>query len=493
VDWLVAEPRINAKIAWLALFVAVGCVGASARQPRSVTTSAWREITTEHFVIDTDLSDSEVTWVVRLLEQGRNVMIHAGFGGEPPPQPRTRVFALRRDEFHHFDRSTDGAFVRSIGCGPALVTSGGFDPTLVVHELAHYVSSLYVDLQLQPQWLKEGVAAYLETLSYDEATGHAELGRRPPRYARVRSADLVSFDDLWAWNRFERNGPAREFRLYATSFTTVHYLINHRPEGLVRFRELLNRGTNARAAWREAFPELDTRGFAEVVGRYPVFDRAEIRQVTVPAAPLAMRSHPLGEADARGIHAMLYVAFRGAGGRSVDEDWRLALAEMAASLRVDPASFWAHAVNYCELNTVRASPALARKAVADQQDNWLAWLWYAEVLREAHATFGERRMALSRALEIGPRNQLVLERRTELELDAGNPDGALTFAEKMFQTPPFEGHRLLTYARALSSAGRCEDARAVERALVRELKYGVPEPVQRALGNNAALCAKVDR
>src|SRR5690349_12434351 len=91
-------------IGCIALFLLTSCIGSSLPKTPKAGGPAWQEITTEHFVVDTDLAPDDAALIVRQLENLRKVMIEVVFGGEPEPTPRMRVLALRQDEYAHFDR-----------------------------------------------------------------------------------------------------------------------------------------------------------------------------------------------------------------------------------------------------------------------------------------------------------------------------------------------------------------------------------------------------
>src|SRR6476620_4310866 len=85
--------------------LALGCI-APASLPKTPANGgpAWHELTTEHFVIDSDLEPAEAAVVANQLENLRKVMSETVFGGPPPAGPPARVLSLRRDEYGHFDR-----------------------------------------------------------------------------------------------------------------------------------------------------------------------------------------------------------------------------------------------------------------------------------------------------------------------------------------------------------------------------------------------------
>src|SRR3954452_8693666 len=104
------------KVVALCLFgtSAWGCIGASLPKLPSAGGPAWREITTEHFVVDTDLEPAASDALVKQLENLRQVMIEAVFEHDPEPSPKLRVLAVRSDEYGHYGTKTTGKFINSL-------------------------------------------------------------------------------------------------------------------------------------------------------------------------------------------------------------------------------------------------------------------------------------------------------------------------------------------------------------------------------------------
>jgi hypothetical protein len=137
-----------------------------------------------------------------------------------------RVLALRYDEYSHFDRKAEGRYISTVLFQPLLLTSPGgvwgtYQSDVRKHELARAVASLYIDMGRQPRWFAEGLATYLQTVSYDEASGVAEVGHAPANFEYLelllqRAPDRVFFDDLWDWDRVEPT-TEEQARLYQVS------------------------------------------------------------------------------------------------------------------------------------------------------------------------------------------------------------------------------------------------------------------------------------
>jgi len=469
------------------------CIGSSFPKTPAAGGPAWQEITTEHFIIDTDLDAAQADAMVRQLENLRKVMAETVFGGEPPPRPRARVLALRVDEYRHFDRVYVGTFVSSVLFQPMLITSPGgdwdtFSADIRKHELAHYVSSLYIDIGLQPRWFAEGLADYLETIRYDDKTGAVEVGHHPPDYQYLENIKQATSDELWAWDR-EEPYDALTARLYQTSWAALHYLFDQRPADLLDYERALARGEDARKSWNRIFPDLEGVGLDDAIRKYVHKRDYKITKATVQPATANVKTRGLGEPDVLAWRATLYMALQKNSKRTPEESKTLAAENVTASLKQSESSFWAHQVNLFYFDTVPSSIDLAKQAISSEQDNWLAWLWYSEVLRRAKGPLAEQRATLVKALERAPDNRVALTQFSWVEARSGNWKSALESAAKAVHSPPVATDSMLAYAVALAHSGQCGDARTVENEVAKRLKDKVPKDVAEVLAENHQFCA----
>jgi hypothetical protein len=481
---------------WLgvAACLAMGCI-APASLPKTPAAGgpAWQELTTEHFVIDTDLEPGEAKVVAHQLENLRKIMAETVFGGPPPAGPRARVLALRRDEYGHFDRKNAGVFVSSALFQSLLVTSPGgewstFEADVRKHELGHYVSSLYVDSRLQPRWFAEGLADYVETIRYDEATGAVEIGHHPPDYQYLELLKQATSDELWAWDK-EKPYDALTARLYQTSWAVVHYLFDQRPADLLDYQRALARGDDAREAWRKIFPDLDGSGMDDMIRKYVHKRDFKITKAVFPPMAVEPAARPLTEADVLALRATLYMALQGVSLRTPEESKRLAAQNVTASLERSESSFWAHLVNLFYFDTVTASPELAKEAIAAQKDNWLAWLWYSEVVRRSKGSLDEQRSALKKALELAPGNRVALTQLAWVEARLGNWKQALDASSQAVHSPPVSTDSMVALSVALSRTGHCNDAESVESAVQKRVNGKLSKDVAEVFEENHKACA----
>jgi Flp pilus assembly protein TadD len=161
-----------------------------------------------------------------------------------------------------------------------------------------------------------------------------------------------------------------------------------------------------------------------------------------------------------------------------------------ASFAQDPASFWAHQVNLFYFDAVPSFADLARKAIANQKENWLAWLWYAEVLRRGKGPLDEQRFSLSKALELAPGNPIALTQLAWVEARSGNWKTALDASSKAVHSPPVGTDAMIALASALSHSGQCTDARTIEELIQERLKKNLPKDTAQIFAENHQACAQ---
>jgi hypothetical protein len=400
----------------LALWAAVGCVSMSFPKTPAQGGPAWHELTTQHFAIVTNLTLEEGTRLANELENARAVITKVAYGRDPPPQAKGRVLALRGDEYaNYFDPGQAGVFIPHGWLEPVMVTNAGMGwssnkETTARHELAHYLSHLYVDLQFQPRWFSEGVAEYLETYTHNMKTGEARVGRAPQnaRYADAKS--LANYDQLWSFS-----GKHSHY-LYATSWVVIHYLINNRPAEFAKFERALASEQDAKQAWEQIFPDLRGAEFDKTMRDYLfTFNFAE-KKANVAPVVASVESRSLSEADVLGLRGTLY--YLSFGNRTRDEahqavirdereNERLAQQSLDRALREDPDCLFAHLARWRYGTVLPESAAAARKALAKDEKYWLAWFWYYLVLAKSGAPASERSEALANASRLAPNARLV--------------------------------------------------------------------------------------
>lgn len=129
----------------------------------------WREVTSDHFRVYTNLGSAEASEAAAELERARKSLLFAWQYRVDPPGRIDTVILQNTEQLHEFvpdlteafvTRDTDGLLIALPG-NVYQLGSASTDLRVVMHELAHYLSSFV--LFRQPRWIAEGLASYLET------------------------------------------------------------------------------------------------------------------------------------------------------------------------------------------------------------------------------------------------------------------------------------------------------------------------------------------
>jgi hypothetical protein len=120
---------------------------------------AWRELTSDHFVLRTDLSPREALETIRTLEDTRAAMLAGMWAGlVEPPGKSTAIALASLEETSRFTGTTfNGMHLRQPPFPATLIISP--DPKqqeTAKHELAHGLARYF--LPVHPTWFAEGLA-----------------------------------------------------------------------------------------------------------------------------------------------------------------------------------------------------------------------------------------------------------------------------------------------------------------------------------------------
>ncbi|HEY3450380.1 MAG TPA: DUF1570 domain-containing protein [Myxococcales bacterium] len=342
----------------------------------------WREVTTAHLQIITDLDSEDAREAAVRFERVRHVVL-----GAVPLDPPGRLPVLVTNADFGFQKrwKRRAAFVTG-GGALLLVPFEGFGRNARIdrgegfaHEFSHYVvQSLF---EQAPKWLDEGMAQYFGALRFDEDGRSAVLGHEDAVALKTLRSEqgLQSFGTLWKWGREDVSGMP-EYRRYASSWFWVSYLVRKEGPRLQEFLRKVSAGQSAPVAWEEVFPERETREIErQVVHDYRRwFIEWPLQTVEIPpevGSELVERE--LGPADYHALVARLEST--GLGGRSVAEREARRASELAEARRHDPAAL---------------APCLDRLAgaSADVRLKWAQWL------AAAHPESGVAHLALAASL-----------------------------------------------------------------------------------------------
>lgn len=128
----------------------------------------WRELTSDHFVLKTDLPSKAARALIAQLEFSRAGLLEAVLDGKDEPVQRVEVVAFATQQEYAPYAGENGALAfldhrrggERIVIGPLQDHVRALD---VSHELAHYF--LFRRIPLQPPWYREGMAQFYASVS----------------------------------------------------------------------------------------------------------------------------------------------------------------------------------------------------------------------------------------------------------------------------------------------------------------------------------------
>jgi hypothetical protein len=386
---------------------------------------------TRNVTLRTDLDEADARETIRRLEEIRAAMLALFWPEAPPPAVRTNAVILQSiGEFARFTGDLHsppevwGFRTTELPFEPWLAL-GGTDTRAVrvlTHELVHDIIAWY--MPIHPAWYDEGMARFLETITYDRATGLLEAGRPPPSYGRASMSQRFSATALLD-DGFSENSPnLAEFE--ARAWLLVHFLVETRPRDFDRLSAALEAGSPTAEAWARVLPDLPMDRLDAAVDDYVWHDRARVigRALTVPAPEVKVRV--MTDAEVHVVRAELLWS------RSVynvgpdREGARRELEEAAVADPTNTAAFARHLVWFTP-QAEHPRLAAAAQAIADAHpDDWLAW-WTVGVTANS---VSETRTAFARALAIDSNQPAVLDSFAAIDLNAHRYEEALAFATK---------------------------------------------------------------
>jgi len=393
------------------VIAAAGCAAALPLCPAKGG-PVWWELTSDHFVLRTDLKPRAAMETLRTLEDARAGMLAGMWPGVVGPPGRTAAVALA-------SVSEAWAVTGTTSYAGMHVRLGPFPATLVVspddrsgrtakHELAHELANYF--LPVQPRWFAEGIATFLATVRYDRAKGLSILGEADVQYVRnFRLWGPSPFLELMAGTLPDDEVAATRF--YATSWMLTNFLYNRRRAGWGNLQDRLGRLERGHKAFMEEFPDLAPSRLAEVLRDHAAHGQYAVQVLPIPPWSGQARVREMTDTEVHGLRAFLYWSMREGTSGITNEVIRT---EIDESLRADRPGLEALAVAFYaeEVAYPRSHSDLAALAVRAHPDHWMAWLMSAEA-RSPDAP--ERMSDLRRALQLAPRAPWVLGELAEIE------------------------------------------------------------------------------
>ncbi len=453
---------------WAAALLAAATLSASACATLRPTPAQggppWRELTSEHFRLRTDVPEREARELIRRLEEHRAGMLATVWPQATGAPTRIDVVALGGGAQVHAYLGPYRAGLRGNRppLGATLVTadlrndeSDGVLRHELAHELAHW------SMPFQPPWYAEGVAMFLQTLTYDRDAQEVRVGMvaRRPRQT-LAHLSLLPARELLSARSVSHDQQGARFE--ATAWLLMQYLMNQMPQELASLQQRMARLEPPDQAWAAAMPQLGPEALDRALEAYRRHQQYWVAKLplVVPEPRVSVRA--MSDAEVHGVRALVFdLGARG------DDAVALARidAEVKEALRLEPGAIDASVEAFYALTSSRDERRLADiagAAVRAHPDRWVAWVMAADA---APAGGPERRKALERAVALGPAEPGVLTRMAVLEAREGRWAEALAFTSRALRLHAMSWELLSLHAQALTRTGRCNDAAFFRRAV----------------------------
>lgn len=453
------SPEVRRRIVPLLVAATAAC----ASFPRAADDGGppWIEVSTAHFRLATDMTERPAAETSRMLENWwaamRAVVAHEhGLGDEPDGEPFL-VVALRSQwerEGVHYEL---GGLFSTFDLAPPLISigdiSGQEGREALRHELAHAFLSRH--LPRAPNWLNEGMAAYLQMAEVD-GDGHTlAWGMRSSSMTRnyVDNGQRVSVGELLAPGPWAGNSlGALEFR----AGLLVHMLINRRPAEFACYLSGLRTALDVDAPLKTCFPARD--GWDREIDDYAYSTWFKSKTAPFEAPPVEPRTAPLADASVHAILALLDVAVAPMIAPQFRED-RLERSRqnLASASKLEPAQLLAGLIELDAPNKNNDSYASLSRALVDAHPGaWRAWVARA---RAPGISADERQRATKLAWQLAPEEPAVLRLAAARALGESRWDDALALESKAWLKGAATVSDRIVLAVASARVGRCAEAR----------------------------------
>ncbi|PEQ13344.1 hypothetical protein B2G71_07880 [Novosphingobium sp. PC22D] len=342
--------------------------------------AAWREASSDHFVIYADQSEAAITRFADRLERYHSALEFFTTTPLPKPSPSNRVtvyvlsderevqaiYGTKSSIVRGFYRPRAGGSIAVAADNENLRRGGDISPSLwyLLHEYAHHFT-LSTTAFPWPRWMSEGAAEFFSAALF-ERDGGVWVGRPSGRRKNeLFFAESVPIEELLDSSLYDQGrGKNRAYdEFYGKSWLLYHYLMfgEARSGQLSTYTSRIAAGKPALEAAREAFGDLDelNRDLSSYKKRLKM-RAAYLAPERLSPGPIAVRELRPGEA------AMMPVQIRSEAG--VDEKTALeVLADarsVAQSYPDDPAVLAALAEAEYDAGYDAAAITAADKAIA---------------------------------------------------------------------------------------------------------------------------------
>lgn len=252
---MIRSSGLKAVVAVFALLAGVFTVTGTAK-------AEWLRAESTRFIVYADANEREIRRRTTLLEDfDRLLQEMTGRGAMPSPNKLVIYMVDGDRELNMIRPSAMGVagFYTASPLGIMAVSDrNNFGPSewsneILLHEYTHHFMMQYFP-GYYPPWYVEGFAEYFQTARFTDQ--QIEVGR----FSTMRAYTLVDPSTRISIERvmFPREGrrtPEEENEFYATSWLLAHFMLRSptRQPQLVAYLTAVGRGTEARAAFRQAF------------------------------------------------------------------------------------------------------------------------------------------------------------------------------------------------------------------------------------------------
>ena len=488
----------------LAGSLALGCVGLTPPlTPPERGGSAWRELTSKHFVLETDLDAAEAASTLAELEGIQRSIEDVAFPSESESSLPIRIvlFAREKDYRSFGAKDTRGYFSHQLPNDldgvPTMVLWGGLvEATRITfqHELTH--TFVRRSLGWAPRWLNEGLAEYYET--FELRDGSAVLGLPLPELGiltgggwrskrvgmwertlvpvsllpsvqQLLHAGYEEFNAADVKERPQLDDRRKQTSYYLAAWGFVHMLYSV-PEYKALFNAVVDdvaHGTRLEAAWAARFGAVDPEKLEGDFRKHLIRTEGIEAQAWTTKYTPRPRVDPLQqrELSPAEVH-VLWARLRPWNA----EHLLVARTEMAAARSLDAASpeieYWSGLFRRAEGDRVGAEADLTRALAQRPNDaRYLVALgtYYRGLETVAPKDRVEDVMARLSKVAVSPR---ALDFVASYDAATGQTDDGLRFAARATKADPTCYRCFATGARLLFAKGRIDEAvEAAQRAV----------------------------
>ena len=440
--------------------------------PGSPPVDGWRELTSPHFRLRTDLPEGSARTTLEKLEMLRWWLQSAWSTGGDSPGVTQAIVLAEPVELQTFTEVM--GLATATREGPLLVTAGTVyqfgDRSPGIHVLAHEIAHELIRRRMPgvPRWFHEGLAGYLQTV-FPMADGRIRFGfvwtlqSDQPKSEITTSALLVprrlqSLDEL-ATRNWETLDEWDLTDFYVSARLWISMLRIEEPESMQALEKAVASGTPWPRAWADLLRSIDLHRVHEKLLRslqmgWP----PEFRDVA--PLPSTVR-HPLSERllVSWEVHLCLAdlwtLAAQTGGGEAAASQVRTELEAAAAAAPEQ-------SLPQVRLADLERDPDRRRKSaealVQRFPESADARVFLARVLRDDGGSVEGRHAATVAAVKASPNNIDALTAYAIEEMRRGNGDVALQSVARAAELEPWNPAVFVTRALVLGAVGRCDEA-----------------------------------